>query len=79
MFVQIGKSIRGAEPIPLTATPVMSLSYKALHSLHGRIRQRRLYGNTDSSAFAGWTPGARDAGLETAHHDNLAIVAGFWR
>jgi len=72
------QSIRGAEPIPLTATAVMSLSCKALHSLQRRSRQRRLYRNVDSPAFVVVDAAAGPARSQTVHHDNLAIVAGFW-
>jgi len=57
----------------------MSLSCKALHSLQRPSRRRRLYRNADSPAFVAVDADARQARPQTAHHDNLAIVAGFWR
>jgi len=56
----------------------MSLSYKALHSLHRRSRQCRLYRNADNPAFVVVDAAGGQARLQTGHHDNLAIVAAFW-
>ena len=33
----------------------------------------------DEPGFAEWTPPTTRRGSQTVHHDNLVIVADFWR
>jgi len=79
MCVEIGKSIHGAQPIPSPRCLSCRCSARHLHSRQRLLRRRRLYRNTDKSTVAEWTPAARQMAQQTVHHDNLVIVAGFWR